>query len=43
MNKKIKIISARSLFGEEYPGDFSKWKVEAFKTIGLLTRNVSFG
>lgn len=27
------IISARSSFEEEFPGDFHRWKVEAFKSI----------
>lgn len=29
----IKIISARSMFGQEFPGDFARWKIEAFKSI----------
>ena len=33
INSLIKIISARSMFGQEYPGDFAKWKIEAFKII----------
>ena len=33
IDNSIKIISARSMFGEEFPGDFARWKIEAFKTI----------
>jgi hypothetical protein len=29
----IKIISARSMFGQEFPNDFARWKIEAFKSI----------
>jgi hypothetical protein len=40
-NNSLVIISARSMFGEEFPGDFGRWKVEAFKTILKTTdRNV---
>jgi hypothetical protein len=39
----IKIISARSMFGEEFPGNFAKWKIEAFKSIlEVIDRNVFF-
>jgi hypothetical protein len=31
--KNIKIISARSVYGEEYPGDYGRWKIEGFKSI----------
>lgn len=38
----ITIISARSMFGEDYPGDFGRWKIEAFKSILKTTdRNVT--
>lgn len=26
-------MSARSSYEDEYPGDFYKWKVEAFKSV----------
>ena len=33
VNSNIKICSARSMYGEEYPGDFGRWKMQAFKNI----------
>ncbi len=27
VNSNIKICSARSMYGEEYPGDFGRWKM----------------
>ena len=31
--KPITIISARTIYGEEFPGDYGRWKIEAFKSI----------
>lgn len=33
VREKVVILSARSSFEEEFPGDFRRWKVEAFKSI----------
>lgn len=33
VNEKVAIISARTSFEEEFPGDFHRWKVEAFKSV----------
>jgi hypothetical protein len=33
LNEKVMIISARTNFEEEFPGDFHRWKVEAFKSV----------
>lgn len=32
--QKVKVLSARSRYESQYPGDASKWKEEAFKDIG---------
>jgi hypothetical protein len=32
-SQKVDVMSARSAFEDEYPGDFHRWKVEAFKSI----------
>ena len=38
----VEVISARSMFGEEFPGDFYRWKIEAFKIIlKTADRNVT--
>jgi hypothetical protein len=40
-SRDLTIISARSMFGEEFPGDFARWKIEAFKSIlKKIDRNV---
>jgi hypothetical protein len=31
--EKIPIVSARHLFGQEYPEEYGKWKMEAFKQL----------
>lgn len=49
--KKIPIISARNMCAEEYPDEFEKWKIEAFKTLtkdhkinrNILTNLMSIG
>ena len=33
LNEKVAILSARTSFEEEFPGDFHRWKVEAFKSV----------
>ena len=38
---KITIISARTLFGEQYPDDSRKWKIETFSKVGeLYNKNI---
>ena len=38
------MISARSTYETEFPGDFYRWKVEAFKSIKKkFETNVSLG
>lgn len=32
-DKKIQVISARAGYEDQFPGECSKWKVEAFKDI----------
>ena len=39
ITKKIKIISARSLYEKKYPNDSKKWKIEAFLNIKKSVNN----
>lgn len=32
-DKTITVISARSEYSQEYPNDYGRWKIEAFKSI----------
>lgn len=48
-HKNITIISARSQYSEEFPGDYGRWKIQAFKSIlhkldsNILTNMICLG